>query len=675
MLIVDSTFQNVSGLLRRVSRLCCALAPSRAYLLPIMAASVAAAASAAPPTMAPQLATFIIDTSLTRSEYLKLIAPRGAAESLVKRMLENLRMERESHQGASSSPSQVGVATNRKTSTTVKSKAAAAAAAAAADSATMRPLLSIATIVTACPDPMPASSSGEPPGNAEASSSRRPPFAVPFFSDDLSSFGPLSSPILYHHNFQPYDTFLANLPQLANFFPPAAHQAQGARSSSSSSTAEYWQPFGAGLSARLSRFLANEQGNGESSMMDTGGLLDGLLVASEMVEEYTTARRRRSRITLTRRPREEEDDPEPYLVVMSGRNPRMPGGANGDNADIPSRAVAAGQTTRLLSPSLSPEDSRAKTERGGAATPSSLALPQGDLLAEFSPASAADGFEQHRRHRRSSGHGSCWNRTQRRDDWGWAEVTQELVSQRARLSVVLSVRGSNGDSSALGNLVNRLRCVYGDTETPWWPNATSEYSCDVLGFTKTEPVPPVEPPSATPSMDKNANGKRPIDAANSPLEQDLAMEAKRFKADAEAARAQKLAAAAQFAAKGAIVASAGNMTPHQLNLLQQAQAIQARAQLTSSGDVGAMMANAQQTGTNQQQTPAMQAEMARRAAAEAALAQSQQAPTQQQQQPPSQPSRPSVSVWRGKLASRPTGRNEQGHIIFDPGESTLADGR
>lgn len=689
----------------------------------------AATASSLPAhaAMVPQLATFLIDGSLTRPEYLKLIAPRGAAESLVKRILENLRVEKDgSNKGKQqqvSGPPGPGPG---------KGKAAAKVGA----GTTMRPLL-IATIVTACPDvaAVAASSSfassstkpaaaviasdltasvtegtaaGESSRNAEASSSTSAPDQVGSTSslaDPLhSSLGPLTPPILFHHTFQPYDAFLAALPQLANYFPPARGAAQeaqesgsGASSLSFSSTAEHWLPFGAGLGARLSRFLVNEQernqagqqrqqGNGEFSSAPVAtdeGLFVGFLAASEMVEEHVLARRRRSRIVLARRPKEGkgEDEVEPYLVVMSGRDPRVPDGGVDAIAPTGSSSRIVMTTTRLLSPSLSPEDSRAKTERpaGGDQTPSSLAVPLAptDLTAEFSPASAADGFEQQQqRQHRSRCSRSCWNRSQKRDDWGWVDVAQELESQRARLAVVIATPGdtpkeagpTDGGSSVLSNLVDRLKAVHGTNENAWWVNASNGFKSDILGFTKSEPIAPAEPSSATPLTDKNINGKRPIDAANSPLEQDLAMEAKRFKADAEAARAQKLAAAAQFATKGAIVASAGNLTPHQLSLMQQARAIQAQAHLANGTDpaaaaAAAMIANAQQAGANQQQTPAMQAEIARRAAVDAAAGASQ--PTSA---PPQQPNRPSVSVWRGKLASRPTGRNEQGQIIFDPGE-------
>lgn len=704
---------------------------SRAFALASSNMS-AAAASSSPATaaaMAPQLATFLIDGSLTRPEYLKLIAPRGAAESLVKRILENLRVEKDGsnkgkQQQVSGTP---GPGPG-------KGKAAAKVGA----GTTMRPLL-IATIVTACPDAVAASSSfassstktaaaviasdltasategtaaGESSRNAEASSSSaldQVGSTSSLVNALFSSLGPLTPPILFHHTFQPYDAFLASLPQLANYFPPArgaAQQAQesgsGASSLSFSSTAEHWLPFGAGLGARLSRFLVNEQernqagqqrqqGNGEASSAPVAaaasatdeGLFDGFLAASEMVEEHVLARRRRSRIVLARRPKEGkgEDEVEPYLVVMSGRDPRVFDGGGDAVAPAGSSSRIVMTTTRLLSPSLSPEDSRAKTERpaGGDQTPSSLAVPLAptDLTAEFSPASAADGFEQQQqRQHRSRCSRSCWNRSQKRDDWRWVDVAQELESQRARLAVVIATRGdtpkeagpTDGGSSVLSNLVDRLKAVHGTNENAWWVNASNGFKSDILGFTKSEPIAPAEPSSATPLTDKNINGKRPIDAANSPLEQDLAMEAKRFKADAEAARAQKLAAAAQFATKGAIVASAGNLTPHQLSLMQQARAIQAQAQLANGTDPAAaaaavMIANAQQAGANQQQTPAMQAEIARRAAVDAAAGASQ--PTSA---PPQQPNRPSVSVWRGKLASRPTGRNEQGQIIFDPGE-------
>lgn len=473
------------------------------------------------------------------------------------------------------------------------------------------------------------------------------------------------------------------------------------------------------------------------------GILEGFVGALEVMDDFWSRRARSRTATLSQDQKSfgRQDQDQPYVVVLSARNPLITvekESTASTNVTVQTRTPIQKQvpgqmhgdlttTADLLSPALSSASPAPPNQK------EHLNHQRAIASEDFTPASAVDHEPEHatldtrsdtRTQRQTQKVRRVgFNRSRKRDTWGWREIMDELEAHRTRLALILrhqdSSSGVTSDFSSASasasapvsvgsskylveNIIRRLGSC-SPPEKPWW-TLENDYKAYLLGFTASNPTEDVPVTAATsivdvkntPMEEKNVNGKRPIEAASSPLEQDLAMEAKRFKQDAEAARVSKVAAVQQFQNVSAASASLGNLTPQQLMLLQQARAIAAQQSMVKSGagagGAGNTSANglpnqlppsvtnnlntaaaiaAKNGNATSQQLQALQNELMRRQAQTQSQAQTvppvgqaTQAGTRTNISNVTKPV-PETSIWKGKLASRPAARDSNGQIVVD----------
>lgn len=283
-----------------------------------------------------------------------------------------------------------------------------------------------------------------------------------------------------------------------------------------------------------------------------------------------------------------------YLIVFAGKDPRYVGGfSTPPNPTKPDSARPAkintlkdptsDVLTGLPSPSPSPEDKHSRTNAKPSAA--SISRPSRQTVRE--------------------------NKSRVYDGFGWDQVLEEVCRRDVAFGWVIlqsddRVTSGETDDGILAKLLEALKKrPQGKkhreflVEGPWWEAKDGEKAM-FKGLNATRMVKPEVETKMAADTEKNANGKslrprvtsrtqlipklqgkRPWPVSASPLEQDMANEAKRFKADAAAAAAARIGTPTGLPFPSPVIpnipgqtgaAGGNNLTPQQMAAVQQARA-------------------------------------------------------------------------------------------------------
>ncbi|KAJ9106199.1 hypothetical protein QFC21_001343 [Naganishia friedmannii] len=220
-----------------------------------------------------------------------------------------------------------------------------------------------------------------------------------------------------------------------------------------------------------------------------------------------------------------------YLIIFTGKDPSYTGTFDSlrprtlSKTNPPSATKTALKDPRsdvltgLPSPSPSPEDKHSRPSIKSSFTDSSKSRPQ--MVTE--------------------------NKSQIYDGFGWNQVLEELGQRHIAFGcVIVPDNETSSDQPKDGILAKLFDAIkerpqgkkYREflAETAWWGPKNGERAM-FKGLNPARVVKSEIEMRITIDPEKNVNGKRPLAVAASPLEQDMANEAKRFKAEAVAAAA------------------------------------------------------------------------------------------------------------------------------------------
>lgn len=447
-----------------------------------------------------QAVTFLFDVSLGRDVFKRMIQPNGTIANIIEGM--------------------IGSETNRQMIDAKDSK------------------LRVSVIITAS---MPTSSVI--------------PFAASFLSDDLAR---TSTSVLYQRYFTPHLTFLAGLPLLSTFFPVISEE--------NLQTVGMKDPTGCGYDSQWIHDFGIEADDHQTPSVSDSALeheqllqlTEGLVAALEMFDTHTrspfktnvpsslsatSSKRLRTRSTVPSIRRS--------LFVVTGKDPvshrdRTQNTMTEKLTKDQKYQIQPPATVRglgLVTPSLSPEDAQRQDLALSSNAPwqlpydSNLETPMPTDTETATPCQSTSTFKQADTVTVFSMTG---NLDRNFDHVDCLDLADQFAKREVAVALILTERDSASDLGLVEQLIQgaRDRLIQSkavERKAAWWTQGMG-YHVSLGGFASPEVV--VDVPAAISTSiienDRNENGKRPISSAASPLEQDLASEAKRFKADAAA---------------------------------------------------------------------------------------------------------------------------------------------
>ncbi|KAJ9124159.1 hypothetical protein QFC22_000956 [Naganishia vaughanmartiniae] len=239
-----------------------------------------------------------------------------------------------------------------------------------------------------------------------------------------------------------------------------------------------------------------------------------------------------------------------------GTKEGQPGDADGQMVDM-YLIIFAGRDPSYSDTFESPRPGTLLTTNPASAKKSALKDPRSDVLTGLPSPSPSPEDKHSRPSIRSNSMDSsrtrsqtvAENKSQIYDGFGWNQVLEELVRRNIALGSVIVPDTENPCDQPKDGVLTKLYEAIKErpqgkkyreflAETAWWGPKNGEQAM-FKGLNPARVVKSEIEMRISIDPEKNVNGKRPLAVAASPLEQDMANEAKRFKAEAVAAAAAR----------------------------------------------------------------------------------------------------------------------------------------